>query len=84
MIKDEIRNDRILRNPIWTESIAVGDKDYIGGIKEKFASLAMGRTITMQDDDFRIQEEIEPYSIVFTPEKGFLSLKNGNVFTDYS
>jgi len=44
----------------------------------------MGRSITIQDDDFKIQEEIEPYSIVFTPEKGFLSLNNRNIFTDYA
>jgi len=83
LIKEEINNDNLERKSMWTESIAVGNKEFIKDIKTSFGVLAQGRTIKTQDDKFMIREDLEPYNAVFDSKKCTLSSENSllwNVF----
>jgi len=49
-----------VRQPMWTESIAVGDKDYVDETKRKLSSLALGRKIVPENDTYVLRESSLP------------------------
>ena len=54
-----------VRQPMWTESIAVGDEDYIGEAKKKLSSLALGRKVVPESDAYILREPSFPYKAHF-------------------
>jgi putative transposase len=49
LIDDEIKKDNLKRDDYWTESIAVGTKDFILDMKISLGALARGRKISSDD-----------------------------------
>ncbi len=66
-----------IRNPAWSESIAIGNETFVKEIKERLGYKARGRTIVENEDNFMLREPQNPYKAVFNPKKSILSSKNG-------
>ena len=64
------------RDAKWTESIAVGDKDFIMETKAKLGAKARGRRTLENNKDYELRESQSPYTRVFAPEKCSLMLIN--------
>ena len=64
------------RDAKWTESIAVGDKEFVMETKAKLGAKAMGRRALENNEGYELRETQNSYNSVFTPEKCPLSLKN--------
>jgi hypothetical protein len=64
------------RNAKWTQSIAVGDKEFVMITKVKLGTKAIGRREMKNVEGYELRESQNPYNRVFDPEKCGLSLKN--------
>jgi hypothetical protein len=66
------------RDAKWTESIAVGDQEFVQEAKEKLGVQAAGRKIEAKDGVYELREAQASYSYspLFDPEKCTLSSKN--------
>ena len=60
------------RDVKWTQSIAVGDKEFVMQTKAKLGAKAMGRKALENNEDYVLKKAQNPYSRVFTPKKCFL------------
>ena len=58
------------------QSIAVGSKSFVEGIKEKLGIRAKGRKVADSKDLYHLREAQAAYNSNFTPEKGVLRAKN--------
>ncbi len=58
-----------------TESIAVGDKEFVMETKAILAANAIGRRELENDEGYELKEAQNPYNLVFDPEKCSLRLK---------
>lgn len=76
LINDEIQKDNLKRKSYWTESIAVGNKDFIDDMNMALGALARGRDIKSDDDKYMIKEELSFYNAVFDAQKCNLSAQN--------
>jgi hypothetical protein len=70
------------RESCWTESIAVGSSRFIEETKVKLGIRANGGKIEKQEDRFVLREELSPYSVDLTPQKGLLSSENSYYLDD--
>ncbi|MDD5169117.1 MAG: hypothetical protein PHN75_09885 [Syntrophales bacterium] len=76
VVSDAMRSTLQARQPMWTESIAVGDEDYVTETKEKLTVMALGREIKPADSAFMLREQSFPYGAHFDSKKDDLRLKN--------
>jgi hypothetical protein len=76
LIDDEIKKNNLKRKSYWTESIAVGNQNFIEDMKVSLGALARGRKIRADDEKCIIQEHLAPYNAVFDAEKCDLSAQN--------
>lgn len=76
-VNTELKNDISKRNPLWSESIAVGKEQFVKDIQQRLTGKAPGRSvISNSDDSSALKEPQVPYSTLFTHKKGLLSQKN--------
>jgi len=71
LVDESLKNGNNFRQDQWTESIAVGSKDFLEIIQEKLGILAKGRKIHEKDRGFYLREEMGIY--IAKPDSG-----NGN------
>jgi putative transposase len=71
-----LKNGPNQRESKWTESIAVGDKEFVMETKAKLGAKAIGRRGLENDQGYELREPQNPYNPLFTHEKTALSLKN--------
>ena len=71
-----LRNGSSCRNPLWTESSAVGDENFILSTKEKLGGKAIGRISVANNSGFELREPITAYTRLFNGEKHTLSPEN--------
>jgi len=64
------------RDPKWTESIAVGDKEFVAETKAKLGAKAFGRRALQNDDGFELREPQFPFKRVFDDKKSVLRRDN--------
>ena len=64
------------RDAKWTESIAVGDKDFVSETKAKLGARAIGRRAHENDEGYGLREAQIAYKPLLTLENSGLSLKN--------
>ena len=62
-------NGTMSRHPEWTESIAVGQREYLEGIENELKVCHPGRLIRGEKDSMFLREEPQPYLSNFGPEK---------------
>jgi putative transposase len=78
VVADAMQNKPQARQPMWTESIAVGDEDYVAEAKRKLSMMAIGRKIIPGNSVYELREPSFPYSAHFDAKNDALSL--GNTF----
>ncbi len=61
------------RESKWTESVAVGGKDFDERIKDKLGARAGSRKAETENGDFVLREKRHSYRSSFAQEKGTLS-----------
>ena len=79
-VEEILKNGSNQRDAKWTESIAVGDKDFVIETKAKLGAKAIGRRKIETDEGYELRERQIPYTPVFAPEKSTLSTKNDYVW----
>ena len=75
-VEEIIQNRSNQRDAKWTESIAVGDKQFVTETKAKLGIRAIGRRERQNNGGYELKEAQSPYKRVFDPEKCSLRLKN--------
>ena len=81
-VEEVLKNGSNQRDAKWTQSIAVGDKEFVMKTKAKLGAKAIGRRGMKNVEGFELRESQNPYNRVFDPEKGGLSLKNGHLWQE--
>jgi hypothetical protein len=71
-----LKNGTNQRDVKWTQSIAVGDKEFVMETKAKLGAKAIGRKGMKNIEGYELKEFQSPYNRVFDPEKCGLKLKN--------
>jgi putative transposase len=61
----------------WTESIAVGSKDFIDNVKAKLGTWGKGRDTRGTDSDYQLREPANSYMHLFEAEKEDIGSENG-------
>ncbi len=79
-VEQVLKNGLNQRDAKWTESIAVGDKEFVIETKAKLGSRAIGRRGKENDEGYELKEPQNPYTPLFAPENSGLSLKNDYVW----
>jgi putative transposase len=72
-IKEALNVKMAGRESKWTESVAVGEKDFVERIKNKLGARAGSRKAETEDGDFVLREKGAYYRGIFAREKGTLS-----------
>ena len=75
-VEESILNGRKAREPEWTESIAMGSKTFVDGIKEKLQPGLSGRKVKGTGDHYELKEQEATYSAHFGSENVPLSTEN--------
>ena len=76
-------NGSNIRDPKWTESIAVGSREFLEETKTKLGIRGKWRKIVGHTDECELKESQTPYSNVFDREKYALSPKNSYFWNLY-
>ena len=64
------------RESKWTESIAVGNENFLTRVKKKMQALSVGRRVRPTTEGFELRETIDPYNSHFEAEKCDIDAKN--------
>ena len=83
-LEEAVVAGKVVREPAWSESIAVGSKRFVEEIKVKLGIRAMGRKVIDNDDQYTLRESQGAYNTLFTPKKAVLSLENSYFWDVYS
>ena len=83
-VEEILKNRSNKRDVKWTESIAVGDKEFVLDTKAKLGAKAGGRKILADNENFELRESQIPYSPLFAPEKCALSSENSYFWNQLS
>lgn len=76
LVNDALETDKIKREARWSQSIAVGEKQFVADIKKRLASKALGRKTQSLDDGFQLREEAMPYIVDFDTKNSDIAPKN--------
>lgn len=75
-VEEIIKTKNYVREREWSQSIAVGSKNFVQGIKENLGIRAKGRKIEGSRDLYHLCEAQAAYNSNFIPENSALSAKN--------
>jgi putative transposase len=75
-----LKNGSNQRDAKWTQSIAVGDKEFVMETKAKLGAKAIGRRELENNDRYELKESQSPYNRVFDPEKCSIIIKNDHIW----
>ncbi|MEA1884954.1 MAG: hypothetical protein U9N62_10615 [Thermotogota bacterium] len=75
-IEEILKTKHYVRESKWSQSIAVGSKSFVEGIKEKLGIRAKGRKVGKSGGLYHLREAQVPYNSDFTPENNELRAKN--------
>ena len=60
-VESVLRSKKNFREDKWTQSIAVGGKNFVEMVKDKLRYKAIGRKVSVTDGDFELKENISSY-----------------------
>ncbi len=70
----ELKNDSSIRNPVWSETIAVGKEYFVKDIQQKLSGKVPGRSvISKRDDCCTLEESQVSYNTLFIDQKSALT-----------
>lgn len=75
-VEENLASENHDRDRKWTESIAVGSKEFIELTKQKLGIKAKGRDVVGEGSDYQLMEPAAPYKVDFDPENDLLSFEN--------
>jgi REP element-mobilizing transposase RayT len=75
-VEEELIRNASDRESYWSESIAVGGKDFVEGIREQLGIRVNGKRIIEGKDHFELREENPSYSGHFPAKKSLLRIEN--------
>jgi REP element-mobilizing transposase RayT len=75
-ISDAMYTKPLVRQPMWTESIAVGDEEFVSETKRKLSSVAARRKIISSGTAYELREPSLPYATHFDAKNNVLRLEN--------
>jgi hypothetical protein len=81
-VEEILKTKNYVRESKWSQSIAVGSKSFVEGIKEKLGIRAKGRKVGESGGSYHLREEQVPYNSDFTPENSDLRAKNTYFWSD--
>ncbi len=70
-----LNNNKKRRETKWTQSIAVGNHNFVQTVKNKLGARAVGRQIENDTDTYELRESIEPYGD-FKDKNDVIEMKN--------
>jgi hypothetical protein len=76
LVEIELKNNSSIKNPLWSESIAVGSESFIKDIQQKLAGRVKGRLVVTYNGTTALKEPQAPYSILLASQKSTVRLKN--------
>ena len=79
-VEEVLKNGTNQRDAKWTQSIVVGDKEFVKETKAKLGSMAIGRRGVRNDEGYELKEPQSPYNRVFDPKKCGLRLKKDHLW----
>jgi hypothetical protein len=76
-VEEAIHHGSHVRQPRWTESIAVGSEEFVQGVLQKLALRAKGCRVRKDVDHYELREPGAAYDVPFTQENRLLRVGNG-------
>ena len=73
--KEILKTKNYVRESKWSQSIAVGSKNFVEGIKEKLGIRAKGRKVGELGGSYHLREAQVPYNSDFSPKNSYLRAK---------
>lgn len=81
-VDEALKEEESRREATWSESIAVGSRDFVKETRAQLSGRAIGSRVEENKGQCVLREEVNPYSAHFDPEKGPLSPKNSYIWDD--
>jgi len=75
-VEEALCREEQCRQAKWTESLAVGSEQYVGGIQRELGVRAKGRKVTEAGGSHQLRESEIAYRCQYEDEKGLLRLNN--------
>ena len=75
-MNDALKRNKIHRESCWSQSIAVGEEEFITAVKKRLASKVLGRKTEPLDDGFQLREDILPYIADFDAQNRDIAREN--------
>jgi len=72
-VEETLRIDIHVRESKWTQSVAVGSKEFVEMTKNKLGSRVKGRSILRSDEDYHLREQQTSYIADFAHKNADLS-----------
>ncbi len=79
-VEETIRAKGLVRDKKWSQSIAIGSKGFVEGIKEKLGIRAKGRKVVESGGGYHLREAQVAYMSDFTSENSGLRPQNTYVW----
>ena len=83
-IEESLKDGAHVRDTRWTESVAVGSREFVEQTKERLGIRAQGRGIQEKGDSYELRETVSPYIIHFGGQKADLRVQNTYLWSIYS
>jgi REP element-mobilizing transposase RayT len=77
-VEEILKSGSNKREPKWTESIAIGSKEFVEETQTKLGIKAKGRNVVANNEAYELREPKIPYDQVFDPKK--VRLKQNNSY----
>jgi len=75
-VEEELQADAMKKKDWWSESIAVGSKEFVGEIKGELGYRALGRSVVAEKSANVLKEPLSAYGTLFEAKKGPLRHEN--------
>jgi putative transposase len=82
-IEESIGNKEITRDGKWTNSIAVGSKNFVDKLKSRLIGVAAGRKVKQSGDSYALQDPVTAHIANFEAKNGDIGLENRYCRYDY-
>lgn len=76
-VDDAIKEGAVFRQPQWSQSIAVGNEEFIADTKRKLGIRAIGKRAIQANDHFELRDPDYSYNAHFGPEVADIDPQNG-------
>jgi hypothetical protein len=75
-IENELKSAPLEREPVWTQCLTVGHKDYVKGVKLALGIAGRHRSIVEENDAYGLKEPVMPYATHMEYEVDVINAEN--------